>query len=159
MYQDKPKAVLENKVHKFTLDFEKETISQSQILNSFTKNGNNDGKWTSRINQIKPTLGEGRPAFRTSRREQIIIFRLRIGHTRLTYAFILKQGPQKQCLTCQITCTVKHIHIECRAFAVIRKRFFKVTILTELFENVKIDDVLSLRETGLFEKIWRLKTD
>ena len=47
-----------------------------------------------------------------------------------------------------------------RTFAVIRKRFFKVTRLTELFENIKIDDVLSiLQETGLYEKIWRIKTD
>ena len=51
---------------------------------------------------------------------------------------------------CQTTCTVKHILIECRAFGVIRKRFFKVSSLTELFESVKIDDVL--RETGLYEK-------
>ena len=42
-----------------------------------------------------------------------------------------------QCLTCQTTCTVKHILIECTAFAVIRKRFFKMTSLTELFENIK----------------------
>ena len=47
------------------------------------------------------------------------------------------------CWTCHTTCTVKHIRIKCRAFAVIRKRFFKMTSLTELFENVKIDDVLS----------------
>ena len=29
---------------------------------------------------------------------------------------------------------------------------------SNFFENVKIDDVLSLRETGLYEKIWRIKT-
>ena len=46
-------------------------------------------------------------------------------------------------------CTVKHILVECRAFAVISKRFFKVTSLTKLFENIKIDDVLSF----LCEKI------
>ena len=103
--------------------------------------------------QIQPTLREWRPAFRTPRREQVVISRLRIGHTRLTHAFIMKQEPQPQCLMCQTTCTVKHILIECRAFTVIRKRFFKVTSLTELFENVKIDDVLSLQETGLYEKI------
>ena len=103
--------------------------------------------------QIQPTLGEWRPAFRTSRREHVIISRLRIGHTRLTHVFILKQEPQPQCLTCLTTCTVKHILVECRAFAAIKKRYFKVTSLTELFENVKIDDVLSfLRETGLYEK-------
>ena len=49
--------------------------------------------------------------------------------------------------------------IECKALAVIRKQFFKVNSLTDLFENVKMGDVLSfLRETRLYEKIWRIKT-
>ena len=77
--------------------------------------------------QIQPTLGEWRPAFRKSRREQVVISRLRIGHTRLTHSFILKQEIQPQCLTCQTTCMVKHILIECKTFDVIIKRFFKVT--------------------------------
>ena len=69
------------------------------------------------------------------------------------------QEPQPQCLTCQTTCMDKHILIECRSFAVIRKRFFKVNNLTDLFENVKIDDILSfLRETELYQKIWQIKT-
>ena len=75
--------------------------------------------------KIQPTLGKWRPAFRKSRREQDIISRLRIGHTRLTHSFILKQEQQPQCLTCQTTCMVKHILIECRAFGVIRKQFSK----------------------------------
>ena len=112
-----------------------------------------------KLYQIQPTLGEWRPALRKSRREQVVISRLHIGYTRLTHAFILQQEPQPLCLTCQTTCTVKHILVECRAFASISKRFFKVTSITELFENIKIDDVLSfLRETGLCEKIWRIKT-
>ena len=103
---------------------------------------------------IQPTLGEWRPVSRKSRREQVVISRLRIGHTRLTHSFILKQEPQPQCLTYQTTCTVKHILIEYRAFAVIRKRFFKVNNSTDLFENVKIDDILSfLREIELYQKI------
>ena len=109
--------------------------------------------------QIQPTLGEWRPAFRKSRREQVVISWSRIGHTRHTYSFILKQEPQPLCLTCHTTCTVKHILIECRAFAVIRKQFFKVNSLIYLFKNVKIDDIMSfLRETGLYQKIWRIKT-
>ena len=74
-----------------------------------------------KLSQIQPTLGEWKPAFRTSRREQVVISPLRIGHARLTNAFILKQEPKPQCLTCQTICTVKYILIECRAFAVIRK--------------------------------------
>ena len=100
-----------------------------------------------KLYQIQSILREWRPAFRKSRREQVLKSRLRIGHTRLTHFFILKQEPKP------VFGTVKHSLIECRAFTVIRKRFFKVTSLTELFENVKIDDVLTfLRETGLYEK-------
>ena len=115
-------------------------------------------RWINNIHnklfQIQPNLGEWRPALRKSRREHVVISRLRTRHTRLTHSFILKQEPQPQCLASQTTCTVKHILIGCRTFAVIRKRFFKVNSLTDRIENVKIDDVLSfLRETGLYQKI------
>ena len=115
-------------------------------------------KWQQRWNnihnklfQVQPTLGEWRPALRKSRREHAIIYGLHIGHTRLNDPFILKQEQQPQCLICQMPCTFKHIFRECRAFALIRKRFFKVNSLNDLFESVKIDDVLPfLRETGLY---------
>ena len=115
-------------------------------------------QWSNNIHnklfQIQTTLGEWRPASRKSRREQVVISRLRIGHTRLTHTFILKQEPQPQCLTCQATLTVKYILIECRTFAVNRKRFFKVNNLTDLLENIKLDEILSfLRETELYQKI------
>ena len=55
-------------------------------------------QWSNSIHnklfQIQPTFGEWRPALRKSRREQVVISRLRIGHTRLTHSFILKQEPQ-----------------------------------------------------------------
>ena len=109
--------------------------------------------------QIQPTLGEWRRALRKSRREQIIISQLCIGHIKLTHSFILKQEQQPHCLSCQIHCTVKHILIEYRAFTLIRKQFFKMNSLSDLFENVKIEDVLSfLRETKLYQKIWWIET-
>ena len=40
-----------------------------------------------------------------------------------------------------------------------QKAIFLVNSLIDLFEKVKIDDVLSfLRETGLHKKIWRIET-
>ena len=104
-----------------------------QLWNNYTHN---------KLFQIQPTLAEWRPAFRKSRKEQVIISLLRIGHTRLTHSFILKQERQPQCLTCQTPFTIKHVLIECRAFAHIRKWFFKVNSLIDLFEDVKIDDIL-----------------
>ena len=119
-----------------------------------------DTKWQQHWNestynklfQIQPTLGEWGPSFRKSRQEQVIISRLHIGHTRLTHSFIQEQQPQ--CLTCQTPCTVKHIFIECWVFTLIRKQFFEVNSLIDLFENVKIADILFfLRETELYQKM------
>ena len=116
-------------------------------------------KWQQRMSnnihntlfQIQPALAKWRPVLRKSRREHVIISRLCIGHTKLIHFFILKQEQQPQCLTYQTPCTDKHVHIECKVFALIRKRFFKVNNLTNLFENVNIGDVLTfLRETGLY---------
>ena len=88
--------------------------------------------WNDSINnkpfQIKPALGEwkfGRLAFRKSRMEQVIISRLRIGHTRLTHSFILEQEQPPQCLTCQTPYTIKHILMECGVLATARERHFK----------------------------------
>ena len=44
-------------------------------------------------------------------------------------------------------------------FRCYQKAIFQINNLTDLFENVKIDDILSfLRETELYQKIWQLKT-
>ena len=103
---------------------------------------------------IKPTLGDWSPIARKSRKEQVIISRLRIGHTRLTHSFLLKQEQQPQCSTCQTPCTVKHFLLECRIFAPIRKRFFNANNMKDLFEKVDMDNILSfLREVGLYQKI------
>ena len=66
--------------------------------------------------QVKRFWGEWRPAFRKSRKEQVTITRLRIGHSRLTPSFILKQEQQPQCSTCQTPCTIKHVLLECKVF-------------------------------------------
>ena len=115
-------------------------------------------RWNNNINkklfQINPTLREGRPAFWKLRRKQVIIFRLRIGHTSLTHSFILKQGQPPQCLTCQTPYTIKHMLVECGALAVTGERHFKTDYMRDMFEIVHRDDVLSfLRYTGLNLKI------
>ena len=68
------------------------------------------------------------------------------------HTFILKQEQQSQCLTYQIPFTVKHVLIECGAFAFIRKHFFNN--MKDLFESVTIDDILSFwKEIKLYSKV------
>ena len=107
---------------------------------------------SNKLFQVKPFLGEWRPAFRKSRKEQVTITRLRIGHSRLMHSFILKQEQQPQ--TCQTPCTIKHLLLECKVFNDTRKRNFHAYTMKDVFENVHMDNVLSfLKETGLYQKI------
>ena len=90
---------------------------------------------TNKLFQIKPTLGEWRPAFRKSRMELVIISRLRIGHSRLTHSFILKQEQPPQCLTCQTPYTIKHILMECDVLDTARERHFKADNERSVWEH------------------------
>ena len=119
-------------------------------------------KWQQRWNEneynklfsIKPILGEWRPGFRKSRKEEVILSRIRIGHTKLTHSFILNGDDQPECIACQTMYTVKHFLIECGDLALTRQDFYNVNNLKELFDNVSITDILSfLRETNLYSKL------
>ena len=119
-------------------------------------------KWQQRRNrntsnklfQVKPFLGEWHPAFRKSRKEQVTITRLRIGHSSLTHSFILKQEQQPLGSTCQTPCPIKHVLLECKVFNDTRKRYFHTNTIKDLFESVHMDNVLSfLKEIGLYQKI------
>ena len=93
----------------------------SKSINPFTQNSNNTEIITPTINYSRSNpLWENGDQLSGNQEENKN--RLRIGHTRLTHSFILKQEEQPQCLTCQTTCTIKHVLIECRAFVLIRKR-------------------------------------
>ena len=113
-------------------------------------------KWQQRRNnnihnklyQTKPTLEEWKSDFRKSKRDQVTLYRLRSGHTRLT--LLSSNKNNNQCLICQTTYAVKHIFIEWRAFFLIRKWFFNVNSLSDLFENVNMDDILSFFVVLLF---------
>ena len=79
---------------------------------------------------------------------------MRIGHTKLTHSFILKQEQPQYYLTCQTPYTIKHLLMECGVLATARERYFKADNMRDLFENINMDDVLSfLREAELYLKI------
>ena len=106
-------------------------LFRSSSLNPDLLNRNTNNK----LFQVKPFLGEWRPAFRKLRKEQVTITRLRIGHCRLTHSFILKQEHQPQCSTYQTPCTIKHVLLECKVFNDTRKHYFHANTMKDLFEK------------------------
>ena len=53
-----------------------------------------------------------------------MLSRLRIGHTRLTHSYILKQEQQPQCGTCQTPLTAKHLFNGMQGFCLHQKPLF-----------------------------------
>ncbi|XP_025423827.1 uncharacterized protein LOC112693116 [Sipha flava] len=88
-----------------------------------------------------------------TRKEEVVINRLRIGHTRLTHAFLMKKEDPPICPTCNDPMTVKHIINDCRKYELQRQKY---NLTNHIAENLNIDttNVLKfLRDTELHKKI------
>ena len=107
-----------------------------------------------KLHAIKPVVGNNSSAIRNVRREDVVITRLRIGHTRFTHSYILNREEQPFCIACNQHITVKHILIDCIDFLQDRNKYFQVRDLRQLFQDVPVDNILSfLKDTNLFNKI------
>ena len=129
------------------------------LINNFIKNVWQQS-WSDPANQnnklftIKPGLGEWLPGLRTNRREEIILARLRIGHSYITHSYLLKGEEEPQCIPCNAPLTVKHVLVDCVDLAPTRQRFFDVDSLTTLFDTVKFESIFDfLKEIHLYKKI------
>ena len=73
------------------------------------------------LKDIKPEAGQWASSTRVVRREEIVLCRLRLGHTRLTHSFILDHEARPECVQCDSYLTVKHILIDCLMYADLRR--------------------------------------
>ena len=69
------------------------------------------------LKAIKSVTGKWETSSRPNRREEIILCRLRLGHTRLTHSYIMDRESRPICDRCQCPCTVQHLLIECLKYA------------------------------------------
>ena len=58
------------------------------------------------------------------RKHEVILARLRIGHSRLTHGFLMCRGPQPFCEDCIVPLTVRHLIIECPSLEDEREKNF-----------------------------------
>ena len=113
-----------------------------------------------KLYSIQSEIGEFQ-IFGLTRKEEAVIHRIRIGHTRLTHAYLMEQrGPIKIPPTCHFCnnpnemLTVCHVMIDCPHFRYIRQRFYISPDMKYLFENVSLTNIIGfLRSAGLFKHI------
>ena len=89
----------------------------------------------SKFHSMKPVLSEWRPAYRIDRKEEVVLTRLRIGHSYATHSYLLKGEEQPMCFPCDAPFTIKHVLLTCVVFENARNRY---NTLKELFESVEI---------------------
>ena len=107
-----------------------------------------------KLHSIKSILGECRPAFRTDRKEEVVLSRLRIGHSFITHSYLLKGEEQPTCVPCDTPFTIKNILLHCVDFQNSGDKYYKVNSLKELFETIEMHNIFScLKKIGLFNKI------
>ena len=107
-----------------------------------------------KLKEIKPVIKEYKTVISNIRREEVVLTRLRIGHTRITHSWLLNRDEQPICTGCDVPFTVKHFLLECFDFQQTRRSYFQVNNLHDLFKDVPIENIIAfLKEIKLFKKI------
>ena len=91
------------------------------------------------------------------RKDEVVIHRIRIGHTRLTHRYLM-EDPLKRIPPCnycyQFDLTVEHLMVECQHFDRIRSRYHDARNMGDLFERFSLRHIIAfLKETGLYDLI------
>ncbi|GFR88427.1 ribonuclease HI [Elysia marginata] len=87
-----------------------------------------------KLHEIQPILGEKVGNLeRLNQRQESVLTRLHIGHSRITHEYLLKEEERPQCVACDIPFTVKHFLVECSDFLPMRRKYYTTTDLYTLF--------------------------
>lgn len=111
---------------------------------------------SNKLRNIKKTTKQWVSAARGNRREEVVLTRMRIGHTNLTHIHLIKKEVQPNCETCQTPLTIQHIIEECtlhqQAFAnnnVPRSTEYALKDSAESIDKI----IKLLKETQIYNRI------
>ena len=85
-----------------------------------------------------------------SRRDTVLLNRLRIAHTRLTHSYLLSGDDLPECGTCQCPLTVKHILVECVDLKDVRNKHFVASSIKDLFDTIEAHKIMILLKKLVF---------
>ena len=127
------------------------------VINEFIKTTLQDA-WSRNTNNksysVKPVLGDWLPSYRRDRREEVVLCRIRIGHTRHTHGHLLTKDLAPECIPCFAPYTIEHLFIHCVDVAPYLDKYFKVQSMKELFDTVSVDTILTfLKEINIYSKM------
>ena len=106
---------------------------------------------------IMPDIGEY-DVSKLNRKEQVLIHRIRIGHTRLTHSYLMDNqigNNPPQCIYCnRDEMTVKHLMIHCSAFSHIRNPIYNVDDMKTLFDTIPQKSIIRFVKNAGFDYLF-----
>ena len=104
---------------------------------------------------IRPFVSKWSSIFQSDRKTEIVLGRLRIGHTYLTHKFLLEGSGAPECDHCDSPLSVEHILVHCQLYAAARRNHgLAGKAIKEILDDDS--DILSLikylKEINLFSK-------
>ena len=118
---------------------------------------------SNKLKQIKPSLKKWSSSYHKTRRKEVVLARLRIGHTNLTHKHLMEKRNPPVCRSCNVQETIFHILTSCARTKPARLKFYPDTanqsperILKMLLadENIDIEKLIAfLKDIGIYDKI------
>ena len=120
-------------------------------------------KWdeenNNKLKNIKTDVNLWKSSIQSEKHNEVILTRLRIGHTRLTHNYLMST-PHREvpfCNECNTVITVKHFLCDCRNFNYHRNIYLKNTPLSSILSESKefslYNILMFLKKTNLINKI------
>ena len=104
---------------------------------------------------VKPILGPPKKFQHLTWAEEVVITRLRIGHTKATKSHILSRGPPTACHHCGQTLTIDHMLLECAVSQECHDDYYTADSLNTLLKTIPETCIVEfLRAVGFFYLIW-----
>ena len=122
-------------------------------------------RWDLEIsNKMREITSEIHPwqYYSMTRKQEVMLTRLRIGHTRLTHSYLMCNSYQPFCEDCLVPLTVKHLLTECPSLVEIRNKFLydcksregDFLLVKILGRDCEIDNLFNfIDEAGLLNEI------
>ena len=111
---------------------------------------------SNKLHMIKPDLGCWGDSTHPNRKLEVILARLRIGHTRLTHGWLMAGTECPLCEDCQVPLTVAHVLVDCPSLAELRARHLEppYTLRVVLGEGCDVGGLIRfLSEADILGKI------
>ena len=102
---------------------------------------------------ISPSIGRKVYDPGLTRREQVVLCRIRLNHTRLTNSYRMSKERPPTCDHCQLPMTMNHIMVNCNKYRHLREEHLRGSTPEEIYGNADRDIITFIKECGLFQDI------